>query len=162
MRILSVKHVSVSSSTFSIRRPEGAFVGKLQINPAEEIKEIPIAVAEQAFIIVHGCIRKLKNEISWDTFIWSIFEGSIDVSFAAFDIPQSCAFHSLTVELKYKDGTWKLRLVVSLCVSVYFWWTFMLSPKLVKFSCRPLNHYIASEACPKSVSWGAFMLKRCL
>ncbi len=70
-----------------------------------------------------GCIRKLKNAafggisrqegikarpnpklaslpVSWDTFIWSIFEGSVDVSFAAFDIPQSCAFHSVTVELK--------------------------------------------------------------
>ncbi len=62
--------------------------------------------------------------VSWDTFTWSIFEGSIDVSFAAFDIPQSCAFHSVTVKLKNKDGVWKLRLVVSLCVNVYFWLTF--------------------------------------
>ncbi len=46
MRILSVKHGSVSSSTFSIRRPEGALARKLQKRPAEEIQEIPIAVAE--------------------------------------------------------------------------------------------------------------------
>uniref|UniRef100_A0A672MVI6 G-protein coupled receptors family 1 profile domain-containing protein n=1 Tax=Sinocyclocheilus grahami TaxID=75366 RepID=A0A672MVI6_SINGR len=30
----------------------------------------------------------------------SNFEGSIDVSFTAFDIPQPCGFHSVTVELK--------------------------------------------------------------
>ncbi len=40
--------------------------------------------------------------VSWDTFIWLIFEVSIDVFFAAFDIQQSCAFHSVTVELKIK------------------------------------------------------------
>ncbi len=62
--------------------------------------------------------------VSWDTFIWLIFEGSIDVSFTAFDIPQSSAFHSVTVELKNKDGVWKLHLVASLCVHVYFWLTF--------------------------------------
>ncbi len=62
--------------------------------------------------------------VSWDTFIWSIFEGSIDESFAAFGIPQSCAFHYVMVELKNKDGVWKLRLVVSLCVNVYFGLTF--------------------------------------
>jgi len=33
-----------------------------------------------------------------------IFEGSID-----FDIPQSCAFHSMTVELKQR---WRLKVVV--------------------------------------------------
>jgi len=37
----------------------------------------------------------------------------------AFDIPKSCAFQSVTIELK-KDGVWKLRLVVSLCVNVHF------------------------------------------
>ncbi len=43
---------------------------------------------------------KASLPVSCDTFIWSIFEGSIDVSFTAFGIPQSCALHSVTVELK--------------------------------------------------------------
>ncbi len=54
------------------------------------------------------CVRRMHLEarpnpklasppVSWDTFIWSICEGSIDVSLAAFDVPQSCAFISVTL-----------------------------------------------------------------
>ncbi len=44
----------------------------------------------------------------WDAFIWSIFEGSIDISLGAFDIPQSCVFAFVTAFLSFisvnKDG----------------------------------------------------------
>ncbi len=50
----------------------------------------------------------MSYTVGWDAFNWSFFEGSINVSFAAFDIPQSCTFHSMTVELKNKDGAWEL------------------------------------------------------
>ncbi len=34
----------------------------------------------------------VSHPVYWHTFIWFIFEGSVDVSFAAYDIPQSCEF----------------------------------------------------------------------
>ncbi len=86
--------------------------------------------AKPRYLLLHHRGKEKSNTVtallpvSWDTFIWSIFEGSIDVSFAAFDIPQSCAFHSMTFEIKNKDGVWKLHLVISLFVNVYFWLTF--------------------------------------
>ncbi len=84
--------------------------------------------------------------VSGGTFFWSKFEGSIDVSFTAFDIPQSCAFHSVTAELKNKYGVWKLCLVVSLCVNVYFWLSFctfdvISSEKLVLYIIKYLFSY---------------------
>ncbi len=109
---------------------------------------ITLHIFDAVLCLMMGCIRKLKNaafggrisrqggikarpnpklasllshEISSsDRFVKTAF-----VSFAAFDIPQSCAAaRSMTVELKNNDGVWKLRLVVSLCVNVYFWLTF--------------------------------------
>ncbi len=84
------------------------------------------------------CIRKLKNAARRTHFEVGRHQGTSQskVSFtsglmrylhlidfwrqhrciAAFDIPQSCALHSVTVEFKNKDGVWKLRLVVSVCV----------------------------------------------
>ncbi len=54
--------------------------------------------------------------LSWDAFIWSIFEGSIDASFATLDMSQICAFNFM--KLKNKNGVLKLQLVVNLCMQM--------------------------------------------
>ncbi len=54
--------------------------------------------------------------LSWDPFIWSIFEGSIDVSFATLDMSQICAVNFM--KLKNKNGVLKLQLVVNLCMQM--------------------------------------------
>lgn len=51
----------------------------------------------------------VSHPVYCDTFIWLIFEGSINISFTAYDIPQSCAFYFMRVELKNKNGIYKLR-----------------------------------------------------
>ncbi len=60
--------------------------------------------------------------VSWDVFIWLIFEGSKDLSFTAFDIPQSYVFDSVTIELKIKMVS-ESCCCWPVCVNVGFWLT---------------------------------------
>lgn len=54
--------------------------------------------------------------LSWDAFIWSIFEDSKDVSFAPLDMPQIWEFNFM--KLKNKNGVLKLQLVFNLCMQM--------------------------------------------